>query len=79
MSFWLAMAAPGDGCDRDTMKANSLPVILSPAAAGREPRSRTKKEHDRFRDARTHRVEKVHGSLSNPRAMGVLRRLRGSG
>ena len=40
MSFWRAMAAPGGGCDGDgdTMKANSLPVILSPAAAGRRPR-----------------------------------------
>ena len=69
MSFWLAMAAPGGGCDGDTMKANSVPDILS-RADGEGPRSRTKEEPDRFRDARTHRVENVHCSLNNPRAMG---------
>jgi hypothetical protein len=39
MSFWRAMAAPGGDSKGQAMNvANSLPVILSPAAAGRRPR-----------------------------------------
>jgi hypothetical protein len=39
MSFWRVMAVPGGDSKGQAMNvANSLPIILSPAAAGRRPR-----------------------------------------
>ena len=62
------MVAPGGGCEGDTMKANSLRVIPS-RADGEGPPSRTKNQHDRFRDVRSRRVEHVQRGLSNSRTV----------
>ena len=84
MNCWRAMDARGGDCDRDTMKAQTLPVIPSRAdnaspARTELPHSRTKSQHDRFRDARARRVEHLQHSLNNLRTLGgslsVLRRI----